>query len=61
MCYRVKDVIIECQFDHLGIEEQFSEFPDSITLDQVVDVWKRIVLYQEKLKTGTGNKMTLLS
>ncbi len=49
-CFRVKDVITEGQFDHLGLEDQLSEFPDSITLGQVVSVWKHVVLYQEKLK-----------
>ena len=46
----MKYVIIEGQFDHLGIKDQFLEFPDSITLDQVISVWKYIVVYQEKLK-----------
>ena len=48
--FRLKDVIV--QFEHLGIETHFStEFPDSITLNQTVSVWKHVVLFQENIKT----------
>ena len=48
---RVRDIIVEDQFKHLDVEEHFyDEFPESITLDQTVAVWKHIVEYQERLK-----------
>ena len=50
---RLKDVIVQDQFEHLGIEVQFfDELPDSINLDQTVAVWKHIVLYQANLRQG---------
>lgn len=49
--FRLRDVIVDDHFKHLGMEERFyDEFPDSVTLDQTVAVWKHIVLYQEKIK-----------
>ena len=39
------------EFEGLDLPAQFfDEFPDSITLDQTVAVWKHIVFYQERLK-----------
>ena len=39
------------EFEGLDLPAQFFEdFPDSITLDQTVAVWKYIVFYQERLK-----------
>ncbi len=50
-CFRLRDVLEADQFEHLGIFHQpENEFPDSITLDQTVSLWKHIVDYQEKLK-----------
>ena len=43
----LKEVIVQDQFEHLRIS---TEFPDSITLDQTVAVWKHVVLFQEKIK-----------
>ena len=45
---RLRDVTETDQFSHLGIEGHFyKEFPESITLDQTVAVWKHIVLFKE--------------
>ena len=38
-------------FEGLDLPAQFcDEFPESITLDQTVAVWKHIIFYQERLK-----------
>ena len=45
---RLRDVTETDQFSHLGIEDHFyKEFPESITLDQTVAVWKHIVVFKE--------------
>lgn len=45
---RLRDVITAGQFEHFDIEDYFKdEFPESVTLDQTVAVWKHIVLYQK--------------
>ena len=45
--HRLRDVITADQFQHLEIEEDFQNvFPESVTLDQTVAVWKHIVRYQ---------------
>ena len=50
-CYRLKDVLIQDQFEHLELESHFStDFPDSLTLDQAVSLWKHIILYQETIR-----------
>ena len=47
--YSLKHTLKE--FEDLHLPAQFLEkFPDSITLDQTVAVWKHIVFYQEKMK-----------
>lgn len=51
ICLRVRDIIVEDQFKHLDVEEHFyDEFPETVTLDQTVAVWKHIVEYHERLK-----------
>ena len=49
--YSIVDTITQDRFKQLEIEEHFEEaFPNTITLDQTVAVWKHIVSYQEELK-----------
>ena len=46
---RLKTVLMGDQFEYLGMKAQLSvDFPESITLDQAIAVWKHVVLYQEK-------------
>lgn len=53
LCYcRIRDVLdpsITDQFMHLEIQDHFfEEFPDDVSLDQTVALWKHIVFYQKK-------------
>ena len=52
MFVRLTDILVEDHFKHLGIDsETFSaKFPQTITLDQTIAVWKHIVHYQEEQK-----------
>ena len=49
--YRVK-VTLEEFLDRNGLPQvqSFDEFPDSITISQVIDAWKCIIDYQCKIK-----------
>lgn len=47
---RLKDAICADKFKYLDIKAQLSEFPKSITLSQIVAVWKYIAKSKNNIK-----------